>query len=328
MEPLRVGIIGCGRTRTSGQATGAGISHRHAEGYKASSDVRIVALADIVLENAQAFQEMHGGDRLYTDYHEMLAKECLDIVSICVWPHLHAPMAIDCAQARVPAIHCEKPMAPTLGEARRMVAAAKEYEVQLTINHQRRFGSPFRKAKELLDSGAIGELVRLEASCSNMYDWGTHWFDMLFTTMIRHPLNGCWRRWIPAADASTLGYLWKGRNQSVWLRKRCHWLAGDRRIHAGSRKPADWQQRRHRGRGQSRGSLRMRTDDSGWQDIPVADGIHDNAFQPGDPGYRRCAQGEERAGALCTQSAHDGRADLCHLRVQPAPGTGGVAAGY
>jgi predicted dehydrogenase len=50
----------------------------------------------------------------------------------------------------------------------------------LAFNHQRRFGAPFRKAKELLDGGAIGELTRLEAFTSNLYDWGTHWFDMLF----------------------------------------------------------------------------------------------------------------------------------------------------
>lgn len=180
MEPLRVGIIGCGRTRESGQATGAGISHRHAEGYKACPDVKIVALADIVYENAKAFQEMHGGERIYTDYREMLAKENLDIVSICTWPHLHAPMVIDACKAGVRAVHCEKPMAPTYGEALAMVRAAEEHGVQLTFNHQRRFGSPFRKAKELLKSGAIGDLIRLEASTSNMFDWGTHWFDMLF----------------------------------------------------------------------------------------------------------------------------------------------------
>ena len=80
-------------------ATGFGMSHAHAEGYKASPDCKIVALADIVLDNAKAFQERHGGDNLYTDYHEMLAKEKLDIVSIATWPHLHAPMVIDCAQA-------------------------------------------------------------------------------------------------------------------------------------------------------------------------------------------------------------------------------------
>jgi UDP-N-acetylglucosamine 3-dehydrogenase len=176
----RVGIIGCGKPWRSEGATGFGMSHAHAEGYKASSDCKIVALADIVLDNAKAFQERHGGDNLYTNYHEMLAKEKLDIVSIATWPHLHAPMVIDCAQAGVKAIHCEKPMAPTFGEAKRMVAACEQNGVQLTFNHQRRFNEPFRKARELLKSGAIGDLQRIEATCDNMMDWGTHWFDMCF----------------------------------------------------------------------------------------------------------------------------------------------------
>jgi predicted dehydrogenase len=60
------------------------------------------------------------------------------------------------------------------------VETAEKNGVQLTFNHQRRFGAPFRKAKELLKAGAIGDLVRLEATCPNLYDWGTHWFDMLF----------------------------------------------------------------------------------------------------------------------------------------------------
>ncbi len=175
----QVGIIGCGKPWRSDGATGFGMSHAHAEGYKASPDCKIVALADIVLENAQAFQARHGGDRLYTDYHTMLAQEKLDIVSISTWPQLHAPMVIDCANAGVKAIHCEKPMAPTYGDAKRMVEACEKNGVQLTFNHQRRFGRPFRKAKELLKAGAVGELQKLEATCDNLIDWGTHWFDML-----------------------------------------------------------------------------------------------------------------------------------------------------
>jgi predicted dehydrogenase len=88
-------------------------------------------------------------------------------------------MVIACAEAGVKAVHCEKPMAPTFGEARRMVEVCERNGVQLTFNHQRRFGPPYRKARELLKSGAIGELVRLEATCDNLFDWGTHWFDML-----------------------------------------------------------------------------------------------------------------------------------------------------
>lgn len=174
-----VAFIGCGKPWRSEGATGFGMSHAHAEGYKQSPDCQITALADIVEENARAFMERHGGERIYTDYNEMLAKEKPDIVSISTWPHLHAPMVIDAAQAGVKAIHCEKPMAPTFGEAKRMVEVCEQNGVQLTFNHQRRFGKPFRKAKELLKAGAIGDLQKLEAICDNMIDWGTHWYDML-----------------------------------------------------------------------------------------------------------------------------------------------------
>jgi len=101
MPPYRVGIIGCGRPRKAESSTGFGMAHAHAEGYKASPDAKIVSLADIILENAQAFQAEHGGDHIYRDYQEMLQKEALDIVSISTWPHLHAEMVISAAQAGV-----------------------------------------------------------------------------------------------------------------------------------------------------------------------------------------------------------------------------------
>jgi predicted dehydrogenase len=179
MSPYRVGIIGCGRPWKQPGATGSGMAHSHAEGYQASPDARIVALADIKLENARAFQQEHGGDTLYTDYQKMLANEHLDIVSISTWPHLHGEMVIACAEAGVKAIHCEKPIAPTFGEANRMVQVCLERGVQLTFNHQRRFDAEFRKVRELYLTGVIGKLLRMEAGCPNMFDWGTHWFDML-----------------------------------------------------------------------------------------------------------------------------------------------------
>ncbi len=178
MAQFRVGIIGCGRPWKSEGASGFGMSNYHAQGYKASQDATIVALADIKLDNARAFQEVHGGEQIYDDYREMLAKENLDIVSISTWPHLHAPMVIAAAEAGVKAIHCEKPVAPSYAEALQMVGVCEEHGAQLTFNHQRRFGAHFNKARELLRSGAIGKLQRLEGTCDNMFDWGTHWFDM------------------------------------------------------------------------------------------------------------------------------------------------------
>ncbi len=176
---LRAAIIGCGRPFKSDGSTGFGMSHAHAVALK-KAGVELVAAADISEENARAFQETHGVETTYSDYHEMLASEKFDWVSICTWPHLHADMVVAAAQSGARAVHCEKPMSTTYGDAKRMVAACKESNTQLTFNHQRRFGAPFQKARELVQDGAIGELKRMEARCGDLYDWGTHWIDMMF----------------------------------------------------------------------------------------------------------------------------------------------------
>jgi predicted dehydrogenase len=69
-------------------------------------------------------------------------------------------------------------MAYTWGGSKRIAQAAEDAGVQLTFNHQRRYGAPFVIAKRLLDEGAIGELLRLECECGNIYDSGTHFIDM------------------------------------------------------------------------------------------------------------------------------------------------------
>lgn len=180
MANYRVALIGCGRPWKSPGSTGCGMNNIHVKGYQASGVCDIVALAEPNRETAELFQKSHGGERIYADYREMLAKEKPDIVSIAVWAPLHYDTVIAAADAGVKMIHAEKPIAPTWGEARRMVAHCREKGVQLTFNHQRRFLEPFRKAKAIIASGAIGRLQRLESKCHNMFDWGTHWLDMMF----------------------------------------------------------------------------------------------------------------------------------------------------
>jgi len=178
MSKLRVGVIGAGRQRANPNANGYAMAYQHGEAFKTIESCEMVACADIVQENAQAFADNYGFDGVYTDYHTMLAEANLDVVSICTWPHLHEPMARAACEAGVKAIHCEKPMAETWGNARRMAALAQEKGVQLTFNHQRRYGRPFTMAKQLLTEGAIGTLVRQESDCGNIYDMGTHAIDM------------------------------------------------------------------------------------------------------------------------------------------------------
>ena len=178
MATYKVGFIGTGKKPVRPGPLGYGMAHQHAAAYKALPSCEIVACADISPENAQAFQELFGVARTYTDYREMLAKEQLDIVSVCTWPALHEEMVVAAAQAGVRAVHCEKPMALTWAGAKRMVEACRASGTLLTFNHQRRFGAPYRKAKALLDEGAIGTLERVEFSVGNLYDYGSHSFDL------------------------------------------------------------------------------------------------------------------------------------------------------
>jgi UDP-N-acetylglucosamine 3-dehydrogenase len=181
MPPFRAAIIGTGRPRGEEGATGAAMSRYHARGYQESGKAEIAALADIRREHAEAFRREQDCPQaqIFTDYREMLVQVKPDVVSVVTWPHLHAEMVTACAEAGVRAVHCEKPMAPTWGEAKRMHQACVERGTQLTFNHQRRFEAPYRTARRLIREGAVGRLIQMQAACPNLIDWGTHWFDML-----------------------------------------------------------------------------------------------------------------------------------------------------
>jgi predicted dehydrogenase len=180
-ENYKVAMIGCGRPLRTDGSTGFGMAHRHMAGYAVNGRCELVAVADIKAENAEAFVQEHNPDaRVYADYMEMMRAESPDVVSICLWPRLHAQVVCDIAPLQPRAIHCEKPMDVDWDAALAMHHACREAGVQLTINHQRRFNKPFLKAKSLLDDDAIGPITRMDAAWGNLFDSGTHWLDMMF----------------------------------------------------------------------------------------------------------------------------------------------------
>lgn len=213
MKALRIGFIGTGRRKTEGSTTGYAMAYAHAEGYKKLPRVELAACADIVKDNARAFADANGCHAVYTDYKAMLRKEHLDVVSICTWPALHADMAVACAKARVKAVHCEKPMAVTFGDCVRMTKEAAKARMRLCFNHQRRFGAPYQGLLKLKTSGKLGKLLRMESYCPNLYDWGTHWVDMLQMFNDETPAE-----WVLAQADCTKGNQWFGApqdNQSI-----------------------------------------------------------------------------------------------------------------
>jgi predicted dehydrogenase len=181
MKKIKAAMIGCGRQgrEEDFDVTGCAMSHSHVMGYQALPNVTVVACVDLVEERAKDFAKKYNIAGVYTDYKEMIRKEKPDIVSISTWTATHRQIVEGCAEVGVRAIHCEKPMAVTLGDARAMMKACDDKGIQLTFNHQRRFEKQYQTARNLVNTGVIGKLRRIETACPDLFDWGTHWFDMM-----------------------------------------------------------------------------------------------------------------------------------------------------
>jgi len=93
-----------------------------------------------------------------------LEDEAIDAVYICSPVVLHAAQAIACLKAGKHVL-CEKPVAMHFAEAETMVAAARETEKLLGVSYYRRLYPKLMRAKQLIDDGAIGQVVLAEANC-------------------------------------------------------------------------------------------------------------------------------------------------------------------
>ena len=141
-------ILGCGR-----------IAKRHAEllGTGQIPGARLVAVCDTVPERTQAFASRYGV-AAYTHLAELLAAPGIDAVSVLTPSGMHADHAVAVAQSGRHVV-VEKPMALTLEDADRMIAAADGAGVRLLVVKQNRFNVPVLKAREALDAGRLGQLV-------------------------------------------------------------------------------------------------------------------------------------------------------------------------
>jgi predicted dehydrogenase len=146
----RVGIIACGH-----------IAQLHLRSYRAIPGVEVVGGADVSAETRERWQRELEVPRMYATAAELLERERPDVVSICTWPPLRPELTELACAAGVKAIVAEKPMAVDLAGCDRMIAAAERAGTVLIVHHQRRFRSRFVKAREIIDSGAIGDVVQI-----------------------------------------------------------------------------------------------------------------------------------------------------------------------
>ena len=127
-------------------------------------DVDLVAGAERDTKRLQVFSERYGVTALYTDAAEMLRNENLDIVCIATNTKGRADLTCLAAESGAKGIMTEKLMAHTLEEADRMVKACADAGVPLVCGAITKNHPSFAKAKELVDGGAIGEVLSIDGS--------------------------------------------------------------------------------------------------------------------------------------------------------------------
>ncbi len=188
MREYRVGVVGCGRKASTIDDEGkCPVNYcrppcAHAAAYALSPRTEVIAACATREASRSAFGARWGvpAQSLYADYETMLAREALDLVSVCTHAPLHAPVTIAAAQAGVEGVLCEKAMATSLAEADAMLEACERAGTTLLIDHPRRFHPTYALARQALQAGEIGRLRTIVATVGGaVVHNGTHMFDLV-----------------------------------------------------------------------------------------------------------------------------------------------------
>jgi predicted dehydrogenase len=149
---IRIGIIGVGRVGQSRLATYAGI-----EG------ARVVACADVNEGAARRAAEVHGVAHAYANFRDLLARDDVDAVDVCLHNNFHMPVTL-AALAAGKHVFCEKPIAGSYTDAQAMLAAAAKYGRKLHVELSSLYTSETLAAQELVLHGEVGAIYHARST--------------------------------------------------------------------------------------------------------------------------------------------------------------------
>lgn len=161
-EKIRVGIAGAG-----------GIGSIHARSYLRVPDVQVVGIADPVAERAEPLAR-ETGSRVYHDYAELLEAK-VDILDVCLPPHLHLAAAQAAAQSGAHVL-MEKPISRTLAEADEILSLCRGAGVNLMTGFTHHFYPEMIEAKRLLTENVIGKPLLVLDNMSLSYVFTQPWY--------------------------------------------------------------------------------------------------------------------------------------------------------
>lgn len=192
--PLRVCVVGCGD-----------MGAKHAARWANVPGAKVVAVADIRPERAQALTAAHGLDRSYTDFRPAIRESDCNVVSVCVPTSRHAEVSCFAAEQGRHVL-CEKPMALTLAQADAMIETAKRSGVKLGVGFMRQYSPITATLRDWLSAGRLGrpafyhaadvreirpkrEMHDAQINGGPVLDMGVHLFDIWRTIFASEPVS-------------------------------------------------------------------------------------------------------------------------------------------
>ncbi len=161
MSKLKFGLVGAG-----------GIAQAYAQAFNESKCCELVAIADVRPEAAAALAEIVGG-KAYGDYKE-LAHLDVDAMIVATPPSTHPEIACFFME-RGKAVLCEKPLTTNVADAEKMIAAAEKNNVIFTMASKFRYCEDVVKAKGILASGVLGDVLQFENAFTARVDMSKRW---------------------------------------------------------------------------------------------------------------------------------------------------------
>lgn len=162
MEKQRFAIIGAGA-----------ISQGYAQAFQTCDEAEVVAVADTRSDAAHSLAEVLACRAF--DSYEKVSRECdLDAVLVCTPPASHPEICLHFINQKVHVL-CEKPFAVKSQEAARVVDAARQNDVTITMASKFRYVDDVIKAKQIVDSGVLGDIILFENAFTARVDMSNRW---------------------------------------------------------------------------------------------------------------------------------------------------------
>ncbi len=196
--PITCAVVGYGPAFNMGKG--------HCSWISETDGLELFAVCDIDEKRTMAAKKDFPDIETFNSIDDLVEQD-YDMTTIVTPHNTHAPLAIKCLREGK---HCivEKPMCISVDEADRMIDAANESGVMLTVFHNRRWDGDFLTLKDIIHRGLLGEVFQIEAFCGGygrpkgwwrsdkvvsggaMYDWGAHFLDWILNLVPSDRVEG------------------------------------------------------------------------------------------------------------------------------------------